>query len=106
MLSKKENVINLISICPKMSYLDTGPITYSRLIVLIGTIWNQTVWDNYQKLMMPFHIFVTTHYGGNYFKDKYSLFFAETLWWIAPSEKEGGVILPTGVGIPKPFVLT
>lgn len=56
--------------------------------------------------MMLFHVFVTTHYGGNYFKDKYSLFFAEALWWIAPSEKGGGIILRTAVGIPKPFVLT
>lgn len=72
----------------------------------IRTIWTQIVWDNYQKLMMPFHVFVTTHYGGNHFKDKYSLFFAEALWWIAPSEKGGGIILPTGVGIPKPFILT
>lgn len=31
MLSKKENVINLISICLKMSHLDAGPVTYRHL---------------------------------------------------------------------------
>lgn len=37
------------------------------------------VWNNYRKLTMPFDVFATAHYGGNDFKDKYSLFFAEAL---------------------------
>ena len=37
------------------------------------------VWDNYWKLMMLLDVLATAHYGGNDFKDKYSLFFAEAL---------------------------
>lgn len=37
------------------------------------------VWDNYRKVMVPFDVLATAHYGGNDFKGKYSLFFAEAL---------------------------
>lgn len=37
------------------------------------------VWDKYRKLMMPFDVFTTAHYEGNYFKDKCRLFFTEAL---------------------------
>lgn len=70
-------------------------------VTSITPTWNQIVWDTCWKLMMPFD--VLAHYRGNYFKDKYSLFFAEAL--MACTEREGDLDLLTGVWIYKPFAL-
>lgn len=75
-LSKKENVINLTSIRPKCHIWMPAQLP---TVTSITTIWNQMVWDNYRKLMMLFDVLAAAHCGGNDFKDKYSLFFAEAL---------------------------
>lgn len=63
------------------------------------------VWDNYQKLMMPFDVFATAHYKEIILRINADYFLLKHCW-IALSEREGDLVLLTGIWTYKPSSLS